>query len=254
MSSGRKADVQHDGTLAGLRQWGWRVLADAGVPDPGLDSRVLLQWAAGVEQVDLIAHGERLVAPQAQMRFEEAIARRCRREPVSQITGMREFWSLPFAVSRDTLAPRPDTESLIEGALEWIDAHEGRDHAWRLLDFGTGTGCILLSLLHELPHATGVGVDMSARALEVAARNRAALELEGRARLVRGCWGQAIDGVFDLILSNPPYIPTRDLGKLDPEVERYEPHMALDGGMDGLDAYRDLIPDVARLLRPVGLL
>lgn len=253
VAAAHRDEAGRDGTLAGLRRWAWKALADAGVPDPGLDARVLLQWAAGVEQGDLIAHGDRLLAADARARFKDAVARRCRREPVSHITGAREFWSLPFAVSGDTLAPRPDTETLIEAALDWIDSHDGRDHPWRLLDFGVGTGCILLTLLNELPRASGVGVDMSAGALAVAGRNADALGLGGRAHLARGRWGEAIDGVFDLILSNPPYIPTRDLATLDPEVEQYEPRLALDGGKDGLDAYREMIPDVARLLRPGGI-
>lgn len=249
---------QNDRTLDGLRRWGRHALAEAGVPDPGLDARVLLQWAGGLTHGDLIARGERVLDDEPLARYRDAIARRRRREPVSLITSAREFWSLPFEVGPATLAPRPDTETLIEAALDWIDGQDGaalgaRNRDWSLLDLGTGTGCILLTLLRELANARGVGVDISGEALSVAARNADAAGVAARAHLVRGRWGDAVDGVFDLIMSNPPYIPTGDLATLDPEVARYEPHLALDGGSDGFDAYRDMIPDVAHLLRPGGV-
>jgi release factor glutamine methyltransferase len=157
---------------------------------------------------------------------------------------------LHFELSPETLDPRPDSETLIESALAALGE---RERVYRVLDFGTGSGCLLLALLSELPNALGTGVDRSEGALETARRNAAALGLGGRTQFVRGNWGDSLSGEWHVILTNPPYIPSQALQTLMPEVARYEPKLALDGGADGLEAYRVLAPEIARLLAPTGI-
>ncbi len=181
--------------------------------------------------------------------FEALIARRERREPLSHLTGRREFWSLELETGPATLDPRPDSETLIEAALDVV---EDRADPLSVLDLGTGTGCLLLAILHELPRAAGVGIDASPEALAVARRNATHLGLASRARFEEGDWGRALQRPFDLILCNPPYIPTAQISQLEPEVAEYEPRIALDGGPDGLDSYRAVMPDIARILTPRG--
>lgn len=222
-------------------------LASAGVPDARREARLILAHALGIEPVAITGYPERLVSDREA--FERLIARRARREPLSHLTGRREFWSLEFETGPETLDPRPDSETLVEAALA---AARDRNAPLRLLDFGTGTGCLLLALLRELPMATGVGIDVSPGALAVARRNAERLGLESRARFEQGNWGESCAGPFDLIVANPPYIPTADIAGLEPEVSEYEPRLALDGGPDGLDAYRALMPDIDRLLAPEG--
>lgn len=224
-------------------------LAEAGIDSAGLDARLLLGEALGIEPVQLLAHPERVVTAAEASLFQTLVARRARRQPLAQILGRREFWSLEFRVTADTLAPRPDSETVVETALAEI---ADRAAPLRLLDLGTGTGCLLLSLLHELPQASGIGVDFSAAALAVACANAASLGLADRAAFRRARWGEGLDERFDLIVSNPPYIPSAEIDQLMPEVARYEPRMALDGGVDGLDAYRAIATDVGRLLSPRG--
>jgi release factor glutamine methyltransferase len=168
---------------------------------------------------------------------------------MAQILGEREFWSLPFKVTADTLDPRPDSETVVQAALDDLPDHYAR---LRVLDLGTGTGCLLLALLSELPRAFGVGTDISAGALKVARRNAAALGLSGRVGLVRANWGEGLTGTFDLVVANPPYIADPDFADLEPEVALYEPRIALSGGADGLTCYRALAPQVVRLLAPTG--
>jgi release factor glutamine methyltransferase len=176
------------------------------------------------------------------------LQRRLRREPVSKIIGRREFWSLEFRTGRDVLDPRGDSETLVAGVLAAIP---DRNAALRIVDFGTGSGCLLLSLLHELPNATGIGIDVSPPALAIAQENAERLALAPRCIFRLGSWGQElfrdIDGSFDILISNPPYIESGVLPGLEPEVADYDPLLALDGGADGLDAYRALLPDMARL-------
>jgi release factor glutamine methyltransferase len=176
------------------------------------------------------------------------VARRARREPVSRIVGRREFWSLDFMLSPATLDPRPDSECLIEAAL----AAAPEDAATLVLDLGTGSGCLLLAFLSERKRATGLGVDLSADAVATARENAARLGLAERARFAVGDWGAGVTGGFDLILCNPPYIPAGDIEGLAPEVAHHDPRLALAGGEDGLEAYRELAPELARLLRPRG--
>jgi release factor glutamine methyltransferase len=225
-------------------------LAIAGIDGAVREVRLLLQAATGIPISTQIAFPERTITADVTARFDALVERRARREPMAHILGQREFWSLAFKVTADTLDPRPDSETLVQAVLDQV---ANRSAALRLVDFGTGTGCLLLSLLHELPNAKGVGVDMSDAALAVAAENAAALGLVRRAAFQRGDWDDGIDPAFDIVLSNPPYIPSGDIPGLQPEVASFEPRLALDGGPDGLEPYRRLGPAAMRLAAPGGL-
>ena len=176
--------------------------------------------------------------------------RRLAGEPVARITGLREFWSLPFIVTPDVLVPRPETETVVETALALIGTN--RTASPRILDIATGSGAILLALLSELPNAAGVGTDIDHPALGVARRNAAQLGLADRAEFVASNYGTAINGRFDLVVSNPPYVATPQIATLDRDVRDHDPHLALDGGPDGLSAYREIVADAVRLLAPGG--
>jgi release factor glutamine methyltransferase len=224
-------------------------LAASGVPEPRLDARLLLAEALGAEPAAVFGWPERRLGAAERERFAGLVERRARREPVSRILGRREFWSLPFRVVPATLDPRPDSETLVEAALaEFADVSA----PLRVLDFGTGTGCLLLAFLSERPSATGIGVDLAPAALACARANAAALGLGGRARFVASDWDAALAGTADVILANPPYIEAGAIAALDPEVALHDPRRALDGGADGLDAYRALAVGTARLLAPEG--
>lgn len=225
-------------------------LADAGVGNPRAEARLLLRHALELGVETIIGSPEREIDDNARSRLEAATARRAGREPMSHILGKREFWSLEFRVTSDTLDPRPDSETLIEAVLARI---ADRQAPLRVLDLGTGSGCLLLSLLNELTRATGIGVDIGIATIEVARGNAAALGLDGRASFLPGDWDSGLDGVFDLVVSNPPYIPSGDIDGLQPEVAQFEPRLALDGGDDGLDAFRSLAPVFARRLAKHGI-
>ena len=228
-----------------------RRLYAGGIDTARLDARLLLGDVLKLETTDLVAHPERpLAAPEVE-RFRDLIERRCRHQPVSQLLARREFWGLTFRVTADTLIPRPETETVVEAALAGL---ADRGHAIRILDLGTGTGCLLLALLHELPQATGIGVDRSPGALAVARANATALGLAERAELRLGNWSDGLTESFDLIVSNPPYITTPAMDQLAPEVARHEPHLALHGGWDGLDCYRAIAGGLAGILHPDGRL
>ena len=231
-----------------LRDAGNRLKA-AGIPSPRADARILIQAALDRPAEALIRDPEETVPIPAADRFFALVERRAGREPVSRILGEREFWSLGFSLVPDTLDPRPDSEAVVEAALAWSVV---RSEPFRVLDLGTGTGCLLLSVLSELPEATGVGTDIAEAAVAAAARNAARLGLSRRASFRRSDWDADVDGQFELILSNPPYIPSSEIGGLEPEVSLWEPRAALDGGADGLNAYRRLAPAIARRLAPGG--
>ena len=222
-----------------------RCLAEAGAPEPRLDARLLVEHALG----DGLVPSERLLGAGERERFGGLVARRAQREPLAHITGLREFWSLPIHVTRDTLIPRPDSETLVEAALDRV---ADRRAPLSVLDLGTGSGCLLLALLHELPTACGIGLDIDARALAVARENAATLGLAARARFVGDDWARGLKGRFDLIVCNPPYVAEGDLARLDPEVAAFEPHRALAGGPDGLDCYRRIAPRLRSLLAKRG--
>lgn len=222
-----------------------RLLADAGVEAPRREARLLAAHVMARGSTALLDGGALI----GQAAFTDAVARRAAREPLAFITGRRGFWTLDLAVSPDTLVPRADSEALIEAAMAALPDRAG---VHRILDLGTGTGCLLLAALSEFPHAFGVGVDVSPAAARLAGRNATDNRLDGRAAFVAGDWDTAIGGQFDLILCNPPYIETGAIGALMPEVGRHEPHRALDGGADGLEAYRRVVPVLAGLLSAQG--
>ena len=223
-------------------------LAAAGIEDARREARLLLAAATGWEAAAIVAHPERELDQGQANSLAELLRRRAAREPLSRIQGWREFWSLRFALGPDTLDPRPDSETLIEAALTLTD----RNRALSVLDLGTGSGCLLLALLSEVPKARGLGIDLSQGAIAVAEANARALGLAERARFRRGNWGAGLAEQFDLVLCNPPYIPGGDIGGLAPEVARFDPLLALAGGSDGLDSYRRLSDELPRLLLPSG--
>lgn len=226
-------------------------LAQAGVDTPRFDAELLLLHAAQRDRAWLVGHRDDAADSSLLATFEPLVQRRLTREPVSRIIGEREFWSLPFRLAPETLDPRPDTETLVEAALELAGP---RDRALRILDLGTGSGCILLALLSELPQAQGTGIDIAPGAVAAAQFNAERLGLSARAQFAVSSWGASVQGEFDLLVSNPPYIASGEIASLAPEVARFDPLRALDGGADGLDAYRIIAAESQRLLAPGGII
>jgi release factor glutamine methyltransferase len=226
-------------------------LADAGIFEPEIEARRLVQQACGLAGVVLATEPARRLTGAEKNAIAAMLARRCRREPLGRIGGLREFYGRSFQLSPETLEPRADTETLIDAVLEIVRAEGWRDKPLEILDLGTGTGCILLTLLAELPNARGLGVDISSPAAATAEDNAARLDLAGRARFEVRDGPAGIGGRFDLVVSNPPYIASADIAGLAPEVRLFDPLAALDGGADGLAFYRNWIP-VALRLAPAG--
>ena len=225
--------------------------ADAGLDSPALDARLLLEAATGLDHSGFLLRRDERATAEQEAAFASFVERRLKREPVGRILGHRDFWTLELELSPATLEPRPDTERLVEGVLDLV---EDRQAPLNIVDLGTGTGCILLALLSELPNATGLGLDRSEEAARTARRNGTLNRLGDRARFVVGDWTAALaPGGFDIIVSNPPYIPSADLAGLDPEVRLFDPQAALDGGPDGLEPYRLLAAAAPSLLRPQGI-
>jgi release factor glutamine methyltransferase len=226
----------------------------AGLDSAELDARLLAGFALGLDLTGLVAAAARRVTATEAALMEAVALRRAAGEPVARILGHKEFWGLPLRLSPATLVPRPDTETVVERALEMLPSPRA-DRPARILDIGTGSGAILLALLSERPDAFGVGTDVSLAALEIAGRNARDIDVRGldlasRAAFVACDYAAALSGRFDLIVSNPPYIRSCDIAGLAAEVRDHDPHAALDGGPDGLDAYRALIPQAERLLLP----
>jgi release factor glutamine methyltransferase len=228
-----------------------RDLRDAGIERPEAEARILLEAASGRGRGQLIAFPEHVLTGEEQAAVESMVARRVAREPISRILGRREFWSLNFAVGPATLDPRPDSETLVTAVLASIP---DRSTPLDILDLGTGTGCLLLALLSELPHAKGLGIDIDAAARDTAAGNAETLGLGTRARFQLGDWARDISAQFDVVVSNPPYIESPAIDGLEPEVAQFDPRGALDGGPDGLCAYRTLLPQAAQRLKSGGLM
>ncbi len=230
--------------LGAALNWAARRLDEAGVDQPRREARLLAGYVLGAAQGVLLDQAGQIDrAP-----YAAVVARRAGREPLALITGRRGFWTLDLEVSPDTLVPRPDSETLVEAALAYAPPAAGR-----VLDLGTGTGCLLLAVLSECAGAFGVGVDVSPAACRLAARNAAAHGLAERCAFLAGDWAAALRGRFDVILCNPPYIDRGTLAGLMPEVRLFEPARALDGGVQGLDAYRRLVPGMADLLKEGGV-
>jgi release factor glutamine methyltransferase len=220
------------------------------IDSPSIDARLLLEAATGASRTDILTDPYRAVTPEQQAELDGYVERRLRREPVSRILGKKGFWKIMLNVTPDVLSPRPDTEAILDVAL----LHHAPHEAFTVLDMGTGSGAILLAILAERAGARGVGTDVSTEALAVARENAANLDLDGRCDFLRTEWAAGLaDHSFDLVVSNPPYIPSDDIDGLDPEVKDHDPRLALDGGPDGLTAYRELVPEIARVMKPGGV-
>jgi len=230
-------------------------LEAAGIDTARLDARILVAHAMEVESARIFGYPETVLTDGQSQRLTEVSTRRIGREPLARIVGEKEFWSLTFKVSEETLIPRPETETLVECVLEHIS---DKAAPLNILDLGTGSGCLLLALLHEIESATGIGVDMSDDALKTAGENAISLGLDARVQFQKNDWchglGQTFPEGFDLIVSNPPYIPNDEIPGLEPEVAVFEPYAALAGGEDGLDAYRNLVMASTGLLASGGVL
>jgi release factor glutamine methyltransferase len=228
-------------------------LASGAIESAELDARLLIGAVLGLDLTGMITAANRLLTSDELTRLENFARRRLAGEPVARILGNKEFWGLSLKLS-ETLVPRPDTETVVELALEMLRADPVVNRLYRIADLGTGSGAILLALLHELPDARGYGTDISAAALLMARANAVGLGLADRATFIACNYAAALNGPFDLIVSNPPYIRSADIAGLAAEVRDHDPHLALDGGTDGLDGYRALIPQASRLLGPRGAL
>jgi len=238
-------------TIAQARRVLVEALRDAGIPSPDLDARLLIGHVLGLDHAGLATQATRALSPNESETIAALATRRLAREPVARILGRKEFWGLDLVVTPAVLVPRPETETVVEAALAPI---ADRRRALKILDLGIGSGALLLALLCELPNAIGVGTDRDVAALQVARGNAKNLGLAPRTRFVACDLGTALAGGFDLVVSNPPYIASGDIATLDPDVREHDPHLALDGGTDGLDAYRAIARDAARLLAPGGRL
>ena len=221
----------------------------AGVDGPVIDARLLVVASADATRADIIADPHRVLTDAQAATLEDYVSRRARREPVSHILGRRGFWKIMLRVTPDVLTPRPDTETLVELALREFP----QGGAFSVLDLGVGSGAILLAILAERPAAKGLGVDVSESALAVARDNAASLGLGRKVALMRSDWTAGLaEASFDLVVSNPPYIRSAEIADLQPEVRDHEPRLALDGGPDGLEAFRRLAPEMLRVLKPGG--
>ena len=231
-----------------------RRLTAAGIESARADARILMAHVLGVDRNRLVGLPDKALTKSQAQRLEASVARRAKHEPVAMVIGKKEFWSLPFRVTRDTLVPRPDSETLIEAVLQ---ERPDRTRDYRILDLGTGSGCLLLALLSEFLNASGLGLDANQNALDIAQANAEDLGLAERAAFAWGDWTSNLhperDGRFEIIVSNPPYITKPDWEKLEDDVRLYEPRTALVGGLDGLNPYRAFGPHLPDLLTGDGL-
>lgn len=237
-------------TLASLVAEAAGVLSAAGFEDPRREARRLVSSALTISRTDLFSRSDRRVNACQASRVQAVLRRMAEHEPLSRILARREFWGLEFALSSETLDPRPETETILEAVLR---RKPDRAAPLRILDLGTGTGCLLLALLGEYPQATGCGIDIAEGAVRTAVHNGTRLGFAARARFFVGDWTAAVSGRFDAIVANPPYIATADLPLLPREVALFDPRRALDGGSDGLVAYRAIAAMIPRLLAPDGI-
>lgn len=238
-------------TVAALRREIAQALAAAS-RTPALDARLIVAMAMQAPPNDVILRDEEAVADAVAATARAFARRRAGGEPIARLAGEKEFFGLTFHLGADTLVPRPDTETVVDAALDFVDAQKGRDAPLAVLDLGTGSGALLLALLHHLPAASGVGIDIAPGALATANDNAARLGLAARARFQLGDWLSGIASRFDVVVANPPYIETAAIALLPVDVRGHDPHMALDGGADGLAAIRSILSDLDRVLAPGG--
>ncbi|MDQ0563941.1 release factor glutamine methyltransferase [Rhizobium mesoamericanum] len=230
-----------------------RRFTEAGVDSAAADARVLIAGLLGLSTTDIVTRGGETVSTEKVGVIEKAIERRLAHEPVHRILGEREFYGLPLSLSSETLEPRPDTEILVDAMLPYLRDLANTEGHIHILDLGTGTGAICLALLSECPEASGVGSDVSPDALRTAQSNAETNGLRDRFEAIQSSWFENIHGAFHAIVSNPPYIASKVVHTLAPEVTKFDPHAALDGGQDGLDAYRTIAKDAARFMKPNGV-
>jgi len=239
-------------TVSSLLERGTQKLNCGKIETPALDARLILQCVMQIDHADIICDGGNPVPLPWVDKFDRYIARRLDHEPVHRIIGEREFWGLEIEISPLVLEPRPDTERLVELVLDWIDQHMNRQGDIRIADIGTGSGAIILALLSELDNACAVAVDISPTALDQAKNNAKNHKMGNRVEFIEGNWCEPLSGKFDLVISNPPYIKTTEISRLAPEVRKYDPVIALDGGVDGLAAYCQLLAQSAVYLKTPG--
>ncbi len=251
MTGGRAGD---GATIAAVRRAIARRFREQGLETPDLDARLIVGHVLGLDHAGLMRESERPLRPRTLAGIDALAARRLAGEPVARILGVKEFWGLAFAVTPAVLVPRPETETVVETALARLDAVDARERPLRIVDLGTGSGAILVALLHELPQAFGIGTDCSVTAIETARENARRVGVAPRAAFVACDFGAALAGGFDLVVANPPYIATAEIAALPREVRDFDPMAALDGGADGLAAYRTIAADARRLLAPGGFL
>ena len=238
-------------TLGSVYRYLIRELSLSKIENPQLEARILLAFASGVKQTRIIGYPEDKLDNSIISNLEKIMARRKTGEPIAYITGVKEFWSLNFNVTKETLIPRPDSETIVQSVLDTITNHMDRIS---ILDLGTGSGCLLLALLSELPKAIGVGIDISSRSCKIAKKNAKELGLNNRAKFYQGNWMEGIHDQFDIIVTNPPYVAEPDMEFLDREIRLFEPHLALSGGPDGVAAYRLIAKESITRLKTAGIL
>lgn len=238
-------------SLTLVQAWGAakKRLEAAGLDSPVIDARLFVEAACDATRTDIVTDPHRAVTAEQEAALNAYLERREKREPVSHILGRKGFWKVMLSVTPDVLTPRPDSEAIVDFALKSY----GERERFSILDLGVGSGALILAILAERPAAKGLGIDVSEEALAVARENAANLGLAQRCALLRGDWTAGLDDAgFDLVVSNPPYIATHVIEELEPEVRDHEPRLALDGGPDGLSAYRILAPEILRVLKPGG--
>lgn len=241
-------------TIAQARRTLAQALTQVGIDSADADARLLIAHALGLDRAALIANSGRTLSVEQCNAISALAARRLKREPVSRIFGIKEFWSLTLQVNSAVLVPRPETETVVETALDFIDRNDLRMAQLRILDIGTGSGALLLALLSELPNAVGTATDISESALAIARINAERHGLISRCEFLADDIAGGVSGSFDLIVSNPPYIAHDEIAELAPEVRNHDPALALDGGIEGLDVYRAIAGQTRRLLAPGGRL